>query len=166
MTLRELTADDWAHLRKIRLFALSAELGRFFRGPAQEEGRTEAEWRSLAAGDETHQIFGLFNGDELVGITAVVADSDDPSGRTVSFGMSYISPAFRGMGFAARFYEARLAWARKRPQFTRAVVGHRRSNEASRRLIERFGFRWVENLPHRWPDGTDEDDVCYELPLR
>jgi RimJ/RimL family protein N-acetyltransferase len=165
MTLRELTSDDWADLREIRLFALSSELGRFFRSPAEEADHTEAEWRALAAGDEMHQMFGLFDGEELVGITSVHADRDDPNGSTVGFGMTYIRPAYRGMGFAARFYEARLAWARSRPQFTRAVIGHRRSNDASRKLIERFGFRWVEDLPHHWPDGTDEDDVCYELPL-
>lgn len=62
-------------------------------------------------------------------------------------------------------YEARLAWARARPHFARAVVGHRRSNTASRRLIERCGFRWTRTRLNHWADGTDEEHVGYELPL-
>jgi RimJ/RimL family protein N-acetyltransferase len=166
MRLRELEGEDWEALRDLRLHALETELGRFFRSPSEEREKSEDEWRALAAGDERHQLFGLFDGDVLVGMTGVVADADDPSGATASLGMSYVKPEYRGRGFGARYYEARLAWARARPQFTRAVVGHRRSNAASRHLIERFGFRWIEDLPHRWPDGAEEDDVCYELPLR
>jgi RimJ/RimL family protein N-acetyltransferase len=164
--LRELQGDDWEALRDLRLYALETELGRFFRSPSEERGRSEDEWRALATGDERHQLFGLFDGTALVGITSIATDLDlDPTGATAGLGMSYVKPEYRGRGFGALYYEARLAWARERPQFTRAAVGHRRSNEASRRLIERFGFRWTEDRPHRWPDGSEEDDVCYALPL-
>jgi RimJ/RimL family protein N-acetyltransferase len=153
--LRELEGDDWEALRDLRLYALETELGRFFRSPSEERDRSEDEWRALAAGDDRHQLFGLFDGEALVGITGIVADVEqDSSGATAGLGMSYVKPEYRGRGYGALYYEARLAWARARPQFARAVVGHRRSNEASRRLIE------------RWPDGAEEDDVCYELLLR
>ncbi len=167
LDLRELTADDWAALRDLRLHALRSELGLFFKHPDEEAERTDEEWRALARGDDTHQLFGLFEGERLVGMTGIFTDRDlDPSGRTAGFGMSYILPEFRGRGLAARFYEARLAWVRARPRFERVTVGHRRSNDASRRSIEKFGFRYVESIPHHWPDDTDDDDVCYELHLR
>jgi RimJ/RimL family protein N-acetyltransferase len=164
--LRELKPQDWIALRRIRLHALRTEPGLFFKSYEEEAGLTDAEWIARASGDETHQLFGLFDGDELIGISGVVADPGDPTGGTAGFGMSYILPEYRGRGLAARFYEARLAWAVARPQFVRAAVGHRRSNEASRRTLTRFGFRWSHDEPHHWPDGETEDDVCYELPLR
>jgi RimJ/RimL family protein N-acetyltransferase len=100
-----------------------------------------------------------------VGITGTFTDSDDPTGGTVGFGMSYLSPEYRGRGFASLFYETRFAWVRARPHFRRVIVAHRESNEPSRRTIEKFGFQRTESIPHHWPDGTDDDDVCYELLL-
>ena len=166
MELRELTVDDWSALRDLRLHALRSELGLFFVHPDDEAKRSDEDWMTLARGDDAHQVFGLFEGERLVGMTGIFTDRDDPSGRTAGFGMTYLMPEFRGQGIAARLYETRLAWVRARPKFERVTVGHRRSNDASRRSIEKFGFRYVESIPHRWPDGSDEDDVCYELRLR
>ncbi len=158
--------EDWRSLRHLRLLALSTEPGVFFRRFDEEAGLPDAHWVALATGDDAHQIFGLFQGERLIGISGVFADRNDPSGATASLGMSYIVPEYRRRGLAARLYEARLAWARARPQFARAVVGHRRSNAASQRSIERFGFRHTGDMPHRWHDGSQEDNVRYELPLR
>jgi RimJ/RimL family protein N-acetyltransferase len=165
LALRELVAADWRALRDVRLHALRTEVGLFFSTYEAEASHSDAQWLTLASGDEQHQLFGLFDGDRLVGMTGVFVDRDDPSGHTAALGMSYIRPEYRGRGFAAMFYEARLAWARARPHFARAVVGHRRSNTASRRLIERFGFRWTRTRLNHWADGTDEEHVGYELPL-
>jgi RimJ/RimL family protein N-acetyltransferase len=164
--VRGLGAAHWQALRDLRLHALRTEPGLFFRSYDEEARLSDADWIALAAGDESRRVFGAFDAEHLIGISAVTTDRDDPTGRTASLGMSYIVPAYRRAGLGSRFYEARLAWARARPHFVRVVVGHRRSNEASRRAIERFGFRHTFDLPHRWPDGTDEDDVCYELILR
>ena len=161
--MRELVASDWHALRDLRLHALRTEAGLFFSNYEAEAGHSDAQWLALASGDEKHQLFGLFDGDHLVGMTGVFADRDDPSGHTAALGMSYIRPEYRGRGFAAMFYEVRLAWARARPHFRRAVVGHRRSNTASRRMIERFGFCWTRSRPNHWADGTDEEHVGYEL---
>jgi RimJ/RimL family protein N-acetyltransferase len=46
------------------------------------------------------------------------------------------------------------------------VVGHRASNEASRRAIQRHGFTPTGSTPHLWPDGTEEAHVNYEFALR
>ncbi len=148
------------------MHALRTEPGRFFSALGDETGHGDEHWMQLAAGDEKHQLFGLFDGEQLVGISGVFVDRNDPTGRTASLGMSYILPAYRGRGLVARLYEARLAWARARPKFFRAVVGHRASNEPSRRAIVRCGFTWTETKPYSWPDGTDEEHVGYELLLR
>ena len=166
VALRELEREDWPRLRELRLHALRAEPGLFFSSFDAEAGHNDEHWMKLAGGDDQHQLFGLFAGEKLVGISGVFTDRDDPTGRTAALGMSYILPEYRGQGFASRLYEARLAWARARPNFLRAVVGHRLSNEPSRRAIARFGFTWTETKPYSWPDGTDEEHVGYELILR
>lgn len=164
--LRELTVDDWPALREMRLHALSTEPGLFFSNHAREAAHTDEQWIALASGDDQHQLFGVFDGARMVGMSGVFTDRDDPSGRTAALGMSFILPEYRRRGLAARLYEVRLAWARSRPQFERAVIGHRLSNTASRRNIERFGFQWTRNKPHCWTNGDEEDHVAYELRLR
>jgi RimJ/RimL family protein N-acetyltransferase len=164
--LRELTVDDWRALRELRLHALRTERGLFFVAYEDEVERPESAWIALATGDEKHQVFGFFDDGRLVGISGVFTDSEDPSGGVARLGMSYILPEYRRRGLGLRLYEARLAWARARPRFVRATVSHRRSNEATRRAIARFGFRWVSDQPHTWHDGVVEDDVNYELLLR
>jgi RimJ/RimL family protein N-acetyltransferase len=160
--IRELTSADWQALREIRLHALRTEPGLFFSSYADEAEDDDAAWIARAAGDDAHQIFGAFAGARLIGISGVRADSSDTAG----LGLSYVLPEFRGRGLGARFFAARLAWVRARPQFARAAVGHRRSNAASRKNILRAGFVWTHDEPHDWPDGSREDDVCYELFLR
>jgi RimJ/RimL family protein N-acetyltransferase len=166
VALRELTAADWRALRALRLHALQSEPGLFFTPYAIEVDHDEAWWIALAGGDATHQLFGFFDADRLVGMSGVFRDRDDPSGRTAVLGMSYIMPEYRGTGLVARLYAARLAWARAHPEFMRAIVGHRRSNEPSRRAIARSGFVSTGTRPHHWPDGSDEDYVAYEMVLR
>jgi RimJ/RimL family protein N-acetyltransferase len=63
------------------------------------------------------------------------------------------------------FYDARLAWLRQHPRFTRVVVSHRRSNEASRRANQRHGFTFTHTEGRTWPDGAKEDELYYELHL-
>jgi len=164
--LRELRGDDRASLRELRLHALRTEPGVFHNSYANEADYSDDDWTALATGDETHQVFGIFDDDQLVGISAVFTDRDDPTGRTAVLAMSYILPEYRRRGFVSRFYEARLAWVRARPQFQRVAVGHRRSNVASSRAIARFGFVWTNDEPRRWPDGGEENYARYELRLR
>ena len=62
-------------------------------------------------------------------------------------------------------YDARLTWLRGRSDFKRVVVGHRLSNEASRRANQHYPFREFRRVPHAWPDGAVEDEVFYEMML-
>jgi RimJ/RimL family protein N-acetyltransferase len=111
------------------------------------------------------QTFGLFDGDRLVGITGVITKREDPSGRTAMLVMSFIVPAYRGRGLSRLFYDARLEWIARHGTFDRVVVSHRRSNEASRRANQHFGFILKETASRTWPDGTVEDELSYELVL-
>lgn len=109
-------------------------------------------------------MFGIFDGDRLVGITAAFRHRDDPSGETGGLGMTWLDPAVRGRGGGRVIYDCRLAWARAQG-FKRVTVGHRDGNEPSRRSMLAAGFRPIGRRPYVWPDGAEADDIKYELVL-
>ncbi len=163
ISIRPFTIDDAAGLREMRLTALLDEPGVFAARYERSVAQTAEFWQSLAAGDDEHQVFGLFDGDTLIGITAVFKYDGDERGETAVFAMSYIEPAHREGGLSKRLYEARLEWVAARPAFTTVRVSHRRSNEVSRRANQRFGFTLVNVVEAEWPDGTVDDELIYEL---
>ena len=127
--------------------------------------RRPEQWQETIRG-QSHQAFGLFDGHRLIGMVASFTWRNDPTGQTAVLAMSFILPENRGRGLSRLLYEARLDWIRAQPQFTRVVVSHRASNEASRRANQRHGFRLTGREPHTWPDGTTEDEIWYELRIR
>jgi RimJ/RimL family protein N-acetyltransferase len=136
----------------------------FFSSFEHDAALEEVDWRDWIA-TPTQCVFGLFDGETLVGITAAYTHRDDPDGHTALLGTSYVQPAYRGRGLARLLYETRLAWIRARGTFHRVVVSHRRSNEPSRRAIERCGFELTGNQSRTWPDGAVEDELLYQLDL-
>jgi GNAT superfamily N-acetyltransferase len=167
VAVRALEERDWESLRALRLKALRTEPGVFCALHADEAGKPESEWRTLTSNVLGGQrVFGLFDGDALVGLSGVFTDRADASGETALFAMSYIEPAYRGRGFARLFFEARLDWVRSRGAFKRVRVSHRRSNDISRRANQRYGFVETHAVERTWPDETQDDEVVYELDLR
>jgi GNAT superfamily N-acetyltransferase len=162
--IRALESSEWSALRDFRLQALKAAPGVFGSAYRTEVTKKPEEWESTVSGPE-HQVFGLFDVQYLIGITAAFAWREDPSGHTAVLAMSFILPEYRGRGLSRLLYETRLDWIRSRPQFTRVVVSHRESNEMSRWAIERHGFRLTRRVPRVWPDGTTEDEIFYELRI-
>src|SRR5262249_37871850 len=106
-----------------------------------------------------------FDGARLIGITSVFRWDEDASGVTAILASSFVLPDHRGRGLSRLLYDARLAWLRERGDFKRVVVGHRLSNEASRRADQHYAFTEFRRTPHTWPDGAVEDEVFYELLL-
>ena len=163
MSLRRLGPEDWRAVRAVRLAGLREAPGNFFASMEQAQALPDRYWADLLA-QETTALFGAFAGEDLVGLTGIFTDRDDPSGRTALLGMTYLAPAHRGSGVGHRFFAERLSWARERG-FARVIVSRRASNEPSRRAIERAGFERTGARRHGWPDGGEEDDVQYELWL-
>lgn len=164
ISIRALEPAEWEMFRDFRLAALQASPGVFTMTYDESVAHTAEQWQATIKGP-AHQVFGLFDGPRLIGITAVFSDREDPSGSTALLAMSYIAPDHRGRGLSRLFYDARLAWVRARPQFRRVIVSHRKSNEASRLANQRHGFVFVKLVSQTWPDGATEDEVCYELRI-
>ncbi len=164
LNVRTLAVSEWNLFRDFRLTALKDAPGVFATSHAQAANRAPEVWQSLVCGP-TNQVFGLFDGQLLVGITGAFASPADPSGETATLVMSYVAPPYRGRGLSRLLYAAALDWSRAHPRFKRVIVAMRASNAASRRACERHGFTPVQRTPRTWPDGMTEDEIIYELRL-
>jgi len=162
ISIRPLERYEWQILRDFRLAALKATPGVFGSAYGKEIEHSPETWQDKIGGPG-HQVFGLFADDHLIGITGVITWREDPSGESAFLVMSFIVPQYRGQGLSRLLYEARISWIRAHPQFKRIIVGHRASNEPSRRANQRHGFQFVKQLSHTWPDGSTEDELFYEL---
>ena len=151
--IRALDPAEWAVFRDFRLQALRAAPGVFITSYDEALVRTPEEWQDTIKGP-AHQVFGLFDGELLIGITAAFTSCEDPSGETALLAMSFILPKYRGSGLSRLLYEARLDWIRTNPHFKRVVVSHRLSNEVSRRAINDMDFGRQAGLLERGPMGS------------
>lgn len=163
IAIRALLPEEWQAFRAVRLAALAESPGNFFRTAAEERARPERDWREMLTSDDG-AVFGLFDGERLVGLTAVYIDRAIPARDTAGLGMTWVAPAYRGRGLAATIYAARIGWARDK-RLARIIVSHRDGNEPSRRAMLAAGFSETGRAPHRWPDGELVDNIDYELPL-
>ena len=164
IAIRALESSEWEVFRDLRLHALQSAPGVFAARHDAVVAWSPDDWRAEIQGLD-HQVFGLFDDTQLIGITAAFTWRGDPTGETALLAMSFILPAYRGRGLSRLFYEARLAWISAQPQFRRILVSHRQSNEASRRANQRHGFTWTQTLPQSWPDGQTEDELFYQREI-
>jgi RimJ/RimL family protein N-acetyltransferase len=162
--IRGLEPPEWEVFRDFRLNALRDTPGVFSTAYDTAAAWSPENWQATIKGAD-HQVFGLFDAKQLIGITAVFTDRDDPAGQTALLAMSFILPSYRRRGLSDMFYDARLAWVRARPQFRRVRVSHRKSNEVSRRANQRHGFVQTKVAPLIWPGGETEDEIIYELEI-
>ena len=164
VTIRALSPTEWELFRDFRLGALETCPGVFATSHDDAAARPAEEWQRLVKGP-ANQVFGLFDEERLIGITAAFAWDHDPTGQTAVLVGSFLLPEYRGRTLSRMLFSARLDWIRSHPQFKKVVVSHRRSNEASERSIRRHGFVETHRVPRTWPDGAVDDDVFYELSL-
>lgn len=162
--VRPLDVDDWETFRDIRLTALRTDPRVFLSTFELESAFDEAEWRARLSAP-AKRMFGLFDGEHVIGLSGVVTSREDPSCETALLVGSFILPANRGRGYSGLFYDARLEWVRARPDFKRVIVSHRASNEPARRAILRAGFSETGRAERVWPDGSTDEEVMYELSI-
>ena len=163
--IRQLKPSEWQILRDIRLKALEMHPG-FFAGELEASKQyTEEHWRQNLDG-KGKAIFGLFDRDTLVGITAIFTYKNDPTERTGQMAYNYIEPAFRGIGLSNMFYKARIEWALENTNWTTLQTGHRIDNTASQATILRNGFELVGKNMIAWPDGSEKVELLYNLDLQ
>lgn len=163
MTVRPFASDEWERFREVRLRALRTDPGVFSSNHAREAAHDEGHWRGRLS-DPSCGVFAVLDGDRVIGMTGIYVPADDPA--SAGLWGSWLDPVYRRRGLSDPMYAARIAWARARPTIERVLVAVRASNVASARACQRHGFVLTGRVPLRWPDGTVEDEVRYELRLR
>ncbi|HYD19601.1 MAG TPA: GNAT family protein [Patescibacteria group bacterium] len=161
--VRLFTPDEWPLYKAVRLRALQTDPKVFGSNYAREVPRPDEEWqRALTRADMG--VFGIFEGDAVIGMTGIVIDAEDPS--TAKLWGSWLAPEWRGRGISADMYRARIGWAEAHPTARRIIVSHRESNLASKHANQKHGFVQTHLKPHLWHDGVSEPEVFYALILR
>ncbi|HTM67185.1 MAG TPA: GNAT family N-acetyltransferase [Flavipsychrobacter sp.] len=156
--IRPLTASDLSLYRKMRLEALQTHPGFFGNSHAKEASMPEEQWLERLTNPD-RCCFGLYSGNELVGITGIVIE--DGKGYLTQ---SYIREQHRGSGLSRMLYQARINWA-KEHGLKQLLVGHRASNVVSKAANQHFGFQFSYTESRNWPDGGIEDMVYYVLEI-
>lgn len=131
--VRELTADEWALWRAVRLRSLLDSPGAFGSTHEREVGFTEQLWRERLADPEAVSLLA-WRDDEPVGIGA--GFQDEPGYLHVV--AMWVAPAARGQGVAHLVLDALRAWAGARR--LRLHLDVETSNGAARRCYEAYGF--------------------------
>ncbi|RYZ52368.1 MAG: GNAT family N-acetyltransferase [Sphingobacteriales bacterium] len=153
--------DDLEAYKAMRLESLKNCPGYFGNSYDLEAAFPETEWQHRLT-DTSRACFGLYHLDELIGITAILIE--DADARQAYLTQSYIRESHRKRGLSRLLYQARINWA-KEQGVRKLIIGHRKSNEISRRANQRFGFIYTHCEPRDWPDGTSEPFLYYFLEL-
>jgi RimJ/RimL family protein N-acetyltransferase len=164
ISIRALIPDDWRIVKELRLHALQTNPGIFSGHYADESIKPEEYWRETVDGNNK-QVFGLFDGEILIGITAVFTWREDPMGQTGVMAYTFLKPEYRGQGLTKLIYEARISFALKHLPWKKLVIGHRDGNEPSRRAMLKNGFTFTHITRKIWPDGVEADEYHYEMDL-
>jgi RimJ/RimL family protein N-acetyltransferase len=162
--IRQIKEFDWAELRTIRLLALQSDPAVFGSNYAKESQMTESDWRGWLATNDSG-IFLIDVDGKPLGMAGIAIDRTDPTKKRALLWGSWLAPAQRGKGYSHLFYEARITWAKNHPTCEKIIVSHRASNLASKHANQKHSFVWTHNKQKTWPDGTTEDECCYELVL-
>lgn len=164
LVCRPFERDEWEMLRDLRLEALQNSPGAFSSKYEQEKKRSERHWRNTAQGEDC-TMFGLFIDETPVGIMGITTMSADATGKTAVLWGTYIQPDWRGNGLTKPLYKTAIAYAKARRDWKRLVISHRESNVPSKKATLAHGFRHTLSEDKKWPDGTSEAELFYEMNL-
>jgi GNAT superfamily N-acetyltransferase len=134
--VREVTPEQWATLRDVRLAALLDAPSAFASTYAREAPFTEEQWRGrIAARVMNFFAFADEVADGQPAGLAAVFEADGPA-ELVSM---WVRPAARGRGVGEALISAAADWARARDHDA-LYLWVAQVNPAARRLYERCGF--------------------------
>ncbi len=162
--IRSLTPEDWEEFRSIRIRSLTMHAG-YFLGKLDEVNELPDEYWKETLDGNGKQVFGLFDKNVLIGITAIFTWLEDPTGKTGVMAMSFIEPPYRNKGYSNFFYKARIDYAKNNSKWDKLVIGHREGNEPVRKAVIKYGFEFLDTENIDWPDGTLDIEYRYELDL-
>lgn len=139
--IRPFFETEWLELKKLRLEALSNH-PTFFSPSTDETLLTEQDWKKRIV-NPNNCVFALLCGSKFIGITGIVTDkSDETKAHLV---MSYIQNNYRRKDLSKLLYQARLQWAKARPNLKTLVLDVNEENIPSSRACLNNGFKLVSS---------------------
>ncbi len=90
----------------------------------------------------------------------ILFESETPRGDGIEARLGYLlAESFWGTGLATELVEAFVVWCRSQPEITSLAGGVERENVASRRVLEKNGFKLVD-------DDADVEEQLFRLEIR
>ncbi|WP_409477432.1 GNAT family N-acetyltransferase [Pseudobdellovibrio sp. HCB154] len=161
--IRQLNENDWPLYREIRMEALAKESECFTTSEDESEFISE-NWIERIT-NKNGAIFGLFDTGQIIGVTSIHRENDDPRSYRAWMGQSYIKAEYRGHHLSDLLFEARIAWAKKQGNIIALVVAHREENEVSKKAIQHYGFKYIGSRTKTYVDGEQAKSLVYERSL-
>jgi RimJ/RimL family protein N-acetyltransferase len=168
--IRALTENDWEPFAAIRLEALKNHPDFYASNYEKESKYTETEWKSWLT-RQGKCVFGAFDDQALIGIAGVfphiyefprLPDNSEPTGV---MGAVYVKPDYRRQHLANKSGHACIEWSVEHAPWHKLAVSHCDGNEASRRMIEKLGFRLLDIERGRLWHGRVRDQYWYGIDL-
>jgi len=152
-TTKILRAADSEAFRALRLEAVQS-FGDIFANYYQNMlGRPDDFWRRFCTETADQCLFGLFDGDRLIGVVGAEKWDKDETGKTALWTYAYLKPEYRGKKLAQELYRAREEWTKKHPRYERAVLSIQEESVRSIEIHEKHGARYLYTEQTRWYDG-------------
>lgn len=162
-TLRLFEDHEWEDLRFIRMEALKNSPDMLGQPYADVVAFTKENWLEWT-GDPLRGYFGIYHGDDLIGLFFVRIFSEDMTQARIS--SLYIRREYHRKGIDKLLFETAFDWARQM-KCTSIKAGCKENNYASKRLIEKYGgvFTGREDEPLHYPDGSTGHTLWYRVDL-
>lgn len=163
---RRWSESDWEDFKKIRLEAISQKPEVFGASFDNESSQDDSFWKARLSDAYKGAVFGLYDEDQLIGLTGIYRHYDCMKDDTAMLCMSFIRAEYRGKGLSDLLYKARIDWAKAQGNIRTLIVGHREGNNASRRANQRWGFVLISvEDEYQFGDGDTAKHYTYELKI-
>ncbi len=160
--VRPLEKSEWCSLRDIRLESLTLHPDMFCASIEETKTLNERNWQNYIESDKS-KVFGLFNDDNLIGITSIYSTEKQP--HIAILAMNYIKEPYRRQGLVKMLYQACINLALQNNHIETLQISHREGNDISRRIILKHGFKYFDKKKITWTDGTRDIEHIYTLDL-
>ena len=158
MLIRRLITADAAAFLALRLEALREAPSAFSSSYEEECDTPLSEIEARLAVDSGRNLFGAFDGDELVGIVGVGRETMRKVRHKGYVRTMYVAKAHQGKGVGRRLMEHALAFAATMPGVQRLTLSVTAGNAAATALYASLGFKEFG----REPDSTIVDGQPYD----
>jgi len=155
ITLRQLTKEDAANYRRVRLLGLQESPIAFSSSYAREEKIGLDDFAQRLEPTPVHWVVGAFAGQELVGVIGFMREGGDKTQHKGFIWGVYVIPTSRGSGVGRALLEETLSRLDALHGLRSVRLAVATSNEIAIRLYEELGFiRYGEEPEALCVDGV------------